>query len=457
MLCKDSEKGLQGILKKELNMSTVRLNFNKEIGKIKVMHGVNNGPDVSGADQTRGNEASYKACRIPYARTHDASFFHGYGGNHTVDINFIFTDFEADVNDPKSYDFTCTDLYMKQILDSGAKPFFRLGSRIEHEVKKYNTFPPKDFKKWAQISEHIIMHYTQGWANGFEYDMEYWEIWAEPDLDINEEKNKRMWQGTEEEFVELFTITAKHLKNRFPHLKIGGPASAGDEIWMERFLKKIKNSDTPLDFFSYHWYWTQPYDMTDKCTRVRKLLNRCGYENTTTILDEWNYVRSWDREFVYSVKQIIGMKGAAFNMACMSAAQNCPDIDMLMYYDARPSIWNGLFDFYTYEPLKGYYSFYTFANLYEMGKQVESLSDDENVYVIGAKGNGKHGMVVTYYAEDDNEGTKDITLDIEGLDISNLKFYFVDENNTYTPSAKYKLDGNKITVTLKRNSFVYIE
>ena len=42
---------------------------------------------------------------------------------------------------------------------------------------------PKDFKKWAVICEHIIRHYTEGWADGFFYDMPYWEIWNEPDLD----------------------------------------------------------------------------------------------------------------------------------------------------------------------------------------------------------------------------------------------------------------------------------
>ena len=97
-------------------MSTVKVNFNKTVGKMKVMHAVNNGPCVSGTDQTRGNQNAYKACRFPYARTHDASFYSGYGGNHTVDVDFIFTDFDADVNDPKSYDFACTDLYIKQII-----------------------------------------------------------------------------------------------------------------------------------------------------------------------------------------------------------------------------------------------------------------------------------------------------------------------------------------------------
>lgn len=438
-------------------MSVVNVNFNKQIGKMKVMHAVNNGPCVGGSEQTRGNQNTYKAARIPYARTHDASFWAGYGGNHTVDVDFIFPNFDADVNDPESYDFACTDKYMKQIIDYGTKPFFRLGSRIEHEIKKYNTFPPKDFKKWAEICEHIIAHYTEGWANGFKYDMEYWEIWNEPDLDAHEEKNKRCWQGTFEEFVDFFSIAAKHLKNRFPHLKIGGPASCGDEEWSEDFLKEIKKRNTPLDFFSYHWYWTQPYDMTDKCTRVRKMLNRCGYENAETNLNEWNYVRGWTDEFVYSIKQIIGMKGAAFTSACMSAGQNCPDIDMLMYYDARPGTFNGLFDFYTLEPLKGYYPFYIFANLYEMKNQVDACCEDKDIYVVGAKNGDKCGLMVTYYSENDNDGAKTVTVNIDGFDVSKFKFFLVDEANTFAPRTTYKIEDNKITMRLERNSIVYIE
>ena len=437
-------------------MSHVRANFDREVGTIKIMHAVNNGPAVSETNQVRSNGEAYRACRIPYARTHDASFFSGYGGNHTVDVNFIFTDFDADVNDPASYDFACTDLYMKQILSCGTRPYFRLGSRIEHEIKKYNTFPPKDFKKWAEICEHIIMHYTEGWANGFTYDMEYWEIWGEPDLDIHEEHNKRLWQGTEEEFFDLYTVAAKHLKARFPRLKIGGPGSCGDEEWMERFLVEMKKRCVPLDFFSYHWYWTQPYDMTAKCTRVRRLLDRCGYPDAEAHLNEWNYVRGWTEDFVYSIKQIIGMKGAAFNMACMCAAQNCKDVDMLMYYDARPSEWNGLFDFYTYEPLKGYYPFYIFADLYEMGIQAETVSEDEHVYAVGAKGNGKWGLALTYYAEDDALGEKEITLSLSGVGLASCRFYLVDEEHTYKELV-CEIRNDTVTMRLARNSIVYME
>lgn len=53
----------------------VTVNFNKVLGKIKVMHAVNNGPSVSGIDQTREKQDAYRACCIPYVRTHDASFY----------------------------------------------------------------------------------------------------------------------------------------------------------------------------------------------------------------------------------------------------------------------------------------------------------------------------------------------------------------------------------------------
>ncbi|MBQ2668665.1 MAG: hypothetical protein IJF56_08585, partial [Clostridia bacterium] len=164
-------------------MSKVHVNFGKTIGKIKVMHAVNNGPFVAGKDQTRGNQDDWQAARIPYARNHDASFFSGYGGEHTVDVHAIFPNFDADVNDPVSYDFPCTDLYLKQTIQYGTEPFYRLGSKIEHGVKKYGTVKPKDFQKWAEICEHIIRHYTEGWADGFHHTITYWEIWNEPDLD----------------------------------------------------------------------------------------------------------------------------------------------------------------------------------------------------------------------------------------------------------------------------------
>ena len=47
-------------------MSTVNIDLTKRIGKMKVMHAVNNGPCVSSGVQTRGNQHDYKAARFMY-------------------------------------------------------------------------------------------------------------------------------------------------------------------------------------------------------------------------------------------------------------------------------------------------------------------------------------------------------------------------------------------------------
>ena len=78
-------------------MTNVTIDFSKSVRPIKPMHSVNNGPVYKfGADQHITNIDSYREAGIPYARTHDASFYSTYGGEHTVDVNFIFTDFDRD-------------------------------------------------------------------------------------------------------------------------------------------------------------------------------------------------------------------------------------------------------------------------------------------------------------------------------------------------------------------------
>ena len=78
-------------------------------------------------------------------------------------------------------------------------------------------------------------------------------------------------------------------------------------------------------------------------------------------------------------------------------------IDMLMYYDTRPSVFNGVFDFYTYEKLKGYYPFYWYGMLYDCEKEIPSRNEIENIYSLcGADKNGKTTIILTYYSDNDS-------------------------------------------------------
>ncbi|MBR4336511.1 MAG: hypothetical protein IKP74_08675, partial [Clostridia bacterium] len=164
-------------------MGKVNVSFAETLGRIKDMNSVNNGPD---GEFDYGSYDAYKAARIPFARLHDSAL----NWRHTVDIIHVFPNFDADENDPASYDFTLTDEYLDTIERTGTKLFYRLGNAIEAESKKYGAVPPKDFHKWARICEHIVRHENEGWADGYRRGIEYWEIWNEPDL-----VSKSCWTG----------------------------------------------------------------------------------------------------------------------------------------------------------------------------------------------------------------------------------------------------------------------
>ena len=347
-----------------------------EVGPIKMMNAANNGP-------YKDNLEAYKALRVPYARTHDTP--HRWN-SHTVDINQLFPNWDADVNSPESYDFTLTDSLLVDMMNAGTKPFFRLGQSIEHAAKKYGIYPPKDFKKWAQICEHVIRHYNEGWADGHQWNIEYWEIWNEPDLDAPDERWKtdpRCWGGPLELFHEFYEVAAKHLKGCFPHLKIGGPAFANPRKYGPPFLDHVKATGTPLDFFSWHTYDTVENNI-HYAHYAREMLDKYGFKSTETTCNEW----------LPSVPMRGTYHQAAEIAAVMLAYQNLP-VDSAMIYDARCGVSNysPLFNPETKKPYPAYYSLAAFGRLYKLGNQVELTCDDEDVYAVAAT-DGKRGCLM---------------------------------------------------------------
>lgn len=425
-------------------MSNININFGDVSGKIRIMHAVNNGP----ANQNAREFEKYRELEIPFVRNHDASLSEPYGPQRVVDVHCIFPDFSKDENDSSNYDFTLTDLYNETIMAAGAKVFYRLGASIEHWKKKYGTLVPADFEKWARICEHIIMHYNEGWADGFNYGIEYWEIWNEADLKPDDAEHKPTWGGTKKQFFEFYDVVAKYLKKRFPSLKIGGPASCGNVGWMDEFLAQL---DAPLDFFSFHRYGYDPQFMVEYATRVKNMLIKHGYGDVETILNEWNYVRDWKNRLEY-VTAIHGMKSAAYVAATMCAVQNCGMVDMLMYYDARLyTPWNGLFDFYTGETLKAYYSIKMFSELYKLGKQTVCESDDKDLIVTSATDGETYAAMISYYALDAGED-KTVTINT-GLSLPMI-CYLLDEEHDIQEIGIVN-DGDK--VTMKANSVLFLK
>ncbi len=359
-------------------------------GKIKELHGVNCAPyNKREENDQKRIKRFFRFAGIPRSRLHDCQG--SYGGCYFVDIPNIFRDFDKDENDPESYDFHYTDEYIKGIIDSGAKIVYRLGVTIEWGSKKYTTFPPNDYAKWARICEHIIMHYNKGWKNGFNYGIDYWEIWNEPE-------NPPMWQGTKEEFFELYRVAACYLKDRFPEIKIGGYGSCGFyavfreglndfyksfPVYFVDFLKFVKKNNCPLDFYSWHIYTDKLSDIKHSSDYVRKLLDEYGFTDTESHLNEWNYGKEGER---FADKHTI----VAFAAAAFALMQEI-DIDLAQYYVASASsTYNGLMDMRTSEPTCVAHVFSAFSKIYLAEDELFVRREDNDPYIVAA---GKGGVV----------------------------------------------------------------
>lgn len=453
----------------------IQYDFNNPKGKIKPMHAIGQ-PPFSGANASQFHYISEAG--MPYSRLHDVGG--AYGGNLYVDIHNVFRNFDADADDEASYDFTFTDWLIENIVKQGCEPIYRLGETIEnyHYIKAYRIFPPKDNLKWAKICEHIIRHYNYGWANGFNYNITYWEIWNEPDNGRDNSENQ-MWHGTKEEYYDLYTVTAKHLKSVFgDEIKVGGYATCGfrhiltnpekfgldceavdDELYLsgrssnfidffEGFFAHIKKHNAPIDFFSWHSYLTT--DRTVICAKyLERRLAELGYGNLETQLNEWNNVCE-DRGNPLEASQLaISQKGtslaAAKTVSMMCAMQNT-NTKILCYYDAQIGIsyYRGMFNPLNSEPFPLYYAFPAFNELYKLGNQAQCTpSSQDGIYTLAASDGDKKAVIIANISDEDVH----ITTNLD----SGLSVYVVDDLRMLE-----KADVNSADLVVEKGTFCLI-
>ena len=380
-------------------MTNIRVDFNKAVGKIKPMHCGNIGPRQSGARLWKDFTEEFKEMGIPYTRLHDVEY--PYGSNQFVDIHCIFPDFNADVENPKAYNFDYTDKYLKGIIDAGGEVFYRLGESIDHFHCPLYINPPKDYMKWARLCEHIIMHYNEGWANGFKLNIKCWEIWSSPD-------SPECFAGDREEYFALYRITANHLRERFPKIKIGAYGAGGfyslnrlgatDEMkgyvpYMQQFFAYITNKETlaPLDFFTWCCYTSSPEEISMHAKYARNYLDLAGLKRTKSIICEYN---GQPREGTPAAlrEDTPSELCAALVMAQQSYA------DMMMYSTSDPySSANTLFsvdDFVTHHHYASYGVMCSFGKLYRLGTAVDSGDNHRKELYKLCASNGKEASLL---------------------------------------------------------------
>jgi xylan 1,4-beta-xylosidase len=265
-------------------------------GPMVLLMGTNAGPMAVGG-KTDDYTALFKSLGVQAVRTHDY-----YG---PCDWMTIFPNWAADPDNPDSYQFGSSDSMMARLVSAGFEVMFRLGSSWRGSNPLYVHDPPgtlrdaggvvtreadtTDFKKFAAICVRIVMHYNEGWASGFRYNIKRWEIWNEPSV------KDEFWSGTAVQFQRMFGIVSRALRAHDASLLIGGPGQAEFTTpgYFQGLLDYCRANSIPLDFYSWHSYGgatgsISPWELAKKALEARTQLDAHGYTATRQYCDEWN-------------------------------------------------------------------------------------------------------------------------------------------------------------------------
>ncbi len=259
----------------------------------------------------------HKECGFEYVRFHglfhDDMFAYNVGKDGKVAYNWQYID----------------DLY-DRIIDNGVRPFVELSFFPAGISEKRTTMwwgghgePPANYDEWKNLVDAFVKHCLQRYGNE-EVQKWYFEVWNEPNLG-------GFWNGTQEQYFELYKASVTAIKAIDPLLKVGGPATSSyhpaegvyDSIhqanknvtaadflniqcygpWIVDFLKYCEKENLPVDFVSSHPYPTTypfgdgggQYEMSRPVnslkmdlTWLNQAIKSSKYKNAEIQLTEWS-------------------------------------------------------------------------------------------------------------------------------------------------------------------------
>ncbi len=437
-------------LHKDAAFDRTLVDFGAPSGTIRLLNGTNDAPPLSGR-VFRDRNDDFAALRIPSVRFHDDALTNP--GMRLVDATLIFHRPDADPSDPANYYFTQTDDYVANCLSLGSRIIYRLGASIEHSLKKYFVKAPADYAQFAEICAGIVRHYNAGWADGFHYGINHWEIWNEPDL------GPAMWDRTLEDYYEMYAVVAKRLKSEFPDIRIGGPAATTmNPAMMKNFLTRCREKGAPVDFISWHRYGKNPEEFVNQAKIAALIAADCGFDDAEFHLNEWHYLPDTftnlrsnpeaRKRLLSSPEGVNGIDSAAFNTTVLTRWQDTP-LTMSNFYMTVGS-W-GFYDPYGAK-YPTYDSFLAFAPFADHRQRVRACSGEKGLSILAGRDGGDGGMILISAFR---MPERTFTLTVRGLGNASVRVNSLEDGHGLAEHRDYTLDGEVMTLTKHSDSAIF--
>ena len=431
--------------------ATVNVDLSLKLGEVKPLHGMCNGPKSYGADITD----LFREIGVPYVRFDctDTAV-----SAYAVDISRIFKSFANDPTDPESYDFAVTDSYVEAAMLTGAKVIFRLGESVDL-VSGIKKAIPESSETLARVCVNIIRHYNEGWANGYTFGIDCFEIWSYSGEDKDGE-------------LGLYRSLANSIKLYDEDIRLGGMSFPLGGGAVRDFLRYCKKNNLPLDFVSVDCFASDPETVGADIESLIMLMRNLGFDKTELIIGKWCYADSDALEGSTFEKVVCGrageqkralleaqrgVKGASFAAAFMLRLMNC-DLKTACFYDAQPMVspFCSIADRFG-NALKPYYAFKSFGELYRTrnsvwveSQQTEGMAHTGIYAGAAVSDDGKGYIMLSSF-----KGCGVIDLRIDGLssDIYTADIYMLDGVKDMSLADSVPISGMKKRLLLNVSEY----
>jgi xylan 1,4-beta-xylosidase len=343
--------------------------------------------------------------------------------------NYIATDVVGGTIDNITYNFTPLDQLTQMLNNRNVLPYYSwcyVPKPLQRVPGDFRTLI-QDWAKFRAVYTQYAQHYKQlGQRIG------YHEVYNEPDLSD--------WFLLEsfETFLQMYKYGSLGLKDGDPDAVIGGPALATAEVGNHprMFTDFVAQENLPLDFFSFHVYWTE-YPYLQELQFVRDALASNHRFDTVPIhINELNWSSGWQDatsinnhyqfgSHVFEVfKQILETPDVTFtNWAQFMESTFYDDAYGILHRDG---------------PRKaGFNAFKIYADL-PVERSNVSVG---NGYVDGLASVNSHKAAVVLWNQTDADHTADVALNNIPFSTGNFKLYRIDGSHaSYYDSAPENLD-----------------
>jgi len=228
-------------------------------------------------------------------------------GFRYVRFHAIFHDVLGTVsveNGKNVFDWTKIDQLYDDLLSRRIRPFVELGftpNVMKTSGNKIfywqgNTSHPVP-AAWKDLVDAFIRHIEQRYGP-VEVRTWFFEVWNEPNL-------SGFWENADQKaYFELYDLTSNTIKAIDPHLRVGGPSTAG-AAWVPEFLSHVAQSGAAVDFITTHTYGVDggfldengkedtklspsPDAIIGDVRRVREQINASKFPNLPLYFTEWS-------------------------------------------------------------------------------------------------------------------------------------------------------------------------